>query len=260
MPEPHSRSTEPEDYQDLAQSIGAMAKHFTDGHVIPPHIHARDQLLYAIRGVMRLETDAATWVVPQDRAVFIPGGARHSVRMHGDVEMRTLYIDRAGLDLQHSQPQVVAVSALLRELILALVDEPIDYAPDSRADMIARLIGRELSDAHRLSLDLPLPKDPRLQRLCAAILAAPSDRRPVDAWAGEVGASARTLARLCDKELGMPFSQWRRRARFQSALEAIARGGAIGRIAADHGYRSPSAFSAAFAKAFGAPPTQLAET
>ena len=56
-PANHSpRSAEPSDYQDLQQSIGAMAKSFVDGYRIPLHHHDRDQPLYAVRGVMRLRT------------------------------------------------------------------------------------------------------------------------------------------------------------------------------------------------------------
>ena len=63
-----TRSTDPEDYQDLPQAVGAMSKAFADGHVIPPHAHRRDQLLYAVRGIMQLRTEDAAWIVPRDSA------------------------------------------------------------------------------------------------------------------------------------------------------------------------------------------------
>ena len=69
------------------------------------------------------------------------------------------------------------------------------------------------------------------------------------------GASARTLARLFESELDLSFTAWRQRVRFHNALEAIARNEPIERIAADNGYRSPSAFSAAFRSVMGHAPT-----
>src|SRR5262245_25373621 len=42
-----------------------------------------DQLAYASRGVMTVVTAEGTWVVPPNRAVWIPEGVLHSVRMAG---------------------------------------------------------------------------------------------------------------------------------------------------------------------------------
>src|SRR5262245_1527494 len=50
------RSTDPEDYQALPRPVAAMAKKFPPGFEIAPHAHARDQLLYAVSGVMRIQT------------------------------------------------------------------------------------------------------------------------------------------------------------------------------------------------------------
>lgn len=260
MDDRNVRSSDPSDYQDLPQSIGAMSKSFEDGFVIPFHEHERDQLLYAIRGIMRLNTEQEAWIVPPDRAVYIPGRTRHSVSMNGQVEMRTLYIASGAMKKQRRKLGVLAISGLLRELILALSEEIIDYTPDSRAGLIARLIDMELNIAHELSFQVPLPKDPRLQRLCAELLASPSDRRTLNEWAEVSGASVRTLARLFERDLGMSFNNWRQRARFHSALGAISLGEPVSRVAHEHGYRSASAFSAAFGRTMGFSPSAIAPT
>jgi len=234
-----------------------MVKSFPDGHAIAPHRHDRDQLLYAVSGVMRLRTDRDALIVPADRAVYIPGGTRHAVRMHGAVEMRTLYIAPRPGGETVSVLRVLAVSTLLRELIGALCDEPVDYEKDSRGDKIARLIEDEIDRASELPLSVPLPRDPRLQRICAAVLADPADRRSLDAWSGTAGASARTLARLFERDLGISFGEWRRRLRFHRAVEQLSGGASIARVAQACGYRSPSAFSAAFHSFVGTPPSRF---
>jgi len=253
------RSTQPDDYQDLAQPIGAMAKVFVAGAKISLHSHRRDQLLYATSGIMRLQTDRDSLVVPPDRAVLIPAGVKHTVDIHGDVDMRTLYMTPSS----HSSAarlKVLTVSTLLRELILSLSDEPIKYTPDSRAGRIAGLIKDEIDLASELSLGVPLPRDPRLQKLCAAMLADPSDRQTVDLWSETIGASPRTIARLFASDLGMSFREWRQRARFHLALEALSKGTPISIVARDNGYRSPSAFTAAFSKATGLRPSEMSKT
>ena len=252
---PRPRSTDPRDYQRVARPFAAMAKSFADGFEIAPHHHRRDQLIYAVSGLMRVRTEHEAWIVPPDRAVYVPARTTHSISMRGDVEMRTLYIERGAAAVLPAGPTVLAVSHLLRELILALIEEPLLYDRAGRGGAIVALIVSEIARAPRLPLVIPMPKDVRLRRVCSRLLDDPADTRTLEGWSQIAGASARTLARLAESELGLTFTTWRQRVRFHNALEAIARNEPIGRIAADNGYRSASAFSAAFRALMGHAPT-----
>lgn len=252
-----NRSTNAEDYQFLPRPIAAMAKGFTDGHEIAPHHHTRDQLVYSLTGVMRVRTKTEAWIVPPDRAVYLPGQTEHAISMRGEVQMRTLYISRDAHDDLPPAPTVLEVSPLLRELVLALIEEPVIYDERGRAGAVAFLILAEIAKAERLSLVIPMPRDPRLLRLCNALLENPASRLTLDNWVDTAGASSRTLARLFEAELGMSFSAWRQRVRFHNAMEAIVGGEPISRVAERNGYRSSSAFSAAFRKAMGQAPSSL---
>ena len=57
------------------------------------------------------------------------------------------------------------------------------------------------------------------------------------------------------KETGLPFAGWRQQARLLAAMALLAAGQPITRIAVDLGYDSPSAFTAMFRRALGAPPS-----
>ena len=251
------RSTDPADYQRVPRPVAAMAKHFPDRHEIAEHEHERDQFVFAVEGVMRVTTATQAWIVPPDRAVYIPGGIVHRVGMRGAVAMRTLYIANGAARGLPAAPTVMVVSALLRELILALLSEPVLYARKGRGGFLAELIFDEIRRAERQALVVPLPRDPRLAKLCTALLENPASRNTLEEWSGPSGASARTLARAFERELGMAFSAWRRRLRFHNAMEAIVRGDPIGAVAARNGYRSVSAFSASFRKTMGVAPTDV---
>ncbi|MDH3667274.1 MAG: helix-turn-helix transcriptional regulator [Paracoccaceae bacterium] len=251
------RSTDPRDYQAVPRPMAAMAKAFADRAEIAPHSHHRDQLLFAVRGTMRVRTEAEAWIVPPYRAVYIPGGITHAMSIRGDLEMRTLYIARGTDPGLPALPIVLEVSDLLRSLILALIDEPVLYDQTGRGGAMATLILSEITGARRLPLGLTLPQDPRLARICAALIADPGTRLTLDAWADHAGASARTLARLFTRETGMSFGAWRRRVRLQSAVEQIVAGASVDRVAADCGYRSASAFAVAFRRSVGVAPTTL---
>lgn len=257
VPSAALRSIDPRDYQRVARPVAAMAKNFRDGETIPPHAHERDQVLYAVRGIMRIGIEDAGWIVPPDRAVYMPAGVVHTVAIRGDLEMRTLYIAPGAGPALPQAPTVLEVSELLRSVVLALIEEPVLYVEAGRGGALATLALDEIGRARRLALGVPMPRDPRLARLCAALLADPSATLTLERWAETAGASARTLARLFHRELGMSFGTWRRRVRFQNAVEEIVAGTPVSVVAARSGYRSASAFSAAFRRQLGVTPSSL---
>ncbi|WDE07421.1 helix-turn-helix transcriptional regulator [Thalassomonas viridans] len=257
MPAKIPRSTNHLDFQHLPQTLAVMVKDFPDGFYIAGHKHERHQLLYATSGIMRLYTDNEIWIVPNDRAVYIPAGTVHAVKMYGDVTMHTLYIDASARESEPESLRVILVSDLMRELIKALGREAVVYRPGSRGDKIAGLIASELELAKNEAFNIPLPADARLQTLCSHLLANPSDRSTLDDWSGRCGASPRTLSRLFEQELGMSFRRWRQIIRFHHAIESLAQGKPIKQVAAECGYLSPSAFSAAFQSVIGHAPSVI---
>jgi AraC-like DNA-binding protein/mannose-6-phosphate isomerase-like protein (cupin superfamily) len=251
------RSTDADDYQHVPRPLAAMSKTFASGHEIAPHHHPRDQFVYSTTGVMRVRTRTEAWIVPPDRAVYLPAKTEHSISVRGTVTMSTLYIARRPQDDLPAAPTVLEVSPLLRELVLALIDEPVIYDEQGRGGAVALLIYDEIARAPRLPFVLPMPRDPRLLRVCNALLADPASRLTLDGWVDTAGASVRTLARLFEEELGLSFIAWRQRVRFHNALESIIAGESISSVAERNGYRSPSAFSSAFRNVMGHAPSSL---
>src|SRR5215475_15074974 len=180
------RSTNADDYQRIPRTIAAMAKDFAHGHRIPVARHERGQLVYATSGVMTVTTPHGAWVLPPQRAVWVPPRTDHASRMSGRVQMRTLYLRRDAARALPPRCGVMNVSALLRELILAATEMPLAYDKRGRDGRVMRLILDELRAATDLPLHLPRPSDRRLARVCDAILRAPADPRPLSAWATAV--------------------------------------------------------------------------
>jgi quercetin dioxygenase-like cupin family protein/AraC-like DNA-binding protein len=204
-PRPSARSTNPEDYQRVARAVAAMPKDFAAGHVIAPHRHTRAQVIYATAGTMRVSTDAAVWVVPPQRALWMPAGMRHSIAMSGDVTMRTLYLRHDAAAGMPNLCRVLKVSPLLRELIVRATELPMHYDERGAAGHVVALILDELHHERSLPLHLPMPRDKRLRALCEALLDQPGDPRTLEEWAPATNASPRTLARLFVAETGLTF-------------------------------------------------------
>lgn len=73
--------------------------------------------------------------------------------------------------------------------------------------------------------------------------------------AAHLSVSGRTLSRRFQRETGLHFSDWVRRARLLAALNALATGRSVLEVALDLGYDSPSAFSAMFRRVLGVAPS-----
>ncbi len=240
-----------------ARPVVAQASTRADGYTIPLHRHRRGQLLHAITGIMRIETEDSIWIVPPARALWVPPELAHITSMRGRVEIRTLYIDPEHCGSLPRHAAIVEVSRLLRELILAALEEPPDYPDDSRGGIIAQLILTELSRLQHQSLTVPMPRDPRALRVARPLLGDCAIDLDLDGWAERAGASRRTLARLFRGETGMSFAEWRARLRTVDGMARIANGASVGEAAASVGYASPSAFSAMVRRSLGKPLREL---
>lgn len=221
------------------------------GERIALHMHAWAQVAYASRGVLRIGTEGSTWMVPPSRAIWVPPHVPHEVVIVEDAYLRTLYVDESVIPSGLDACRVVEVSGLLREVIAAI--DARGLAP-ARERLLGALALDELTRSEPLPLSVPMPSEKRLRALCEALLADPGNADPLEYWAASVGASTRTIARLFRQELGMSFSQWRQQAVLARAIPLLNQGRALSQIAQELGYKSQSAFSAMFRRAFGESP------
>jgi len=243
---------------DSPRQVAVMARALPVGHHIPLHMHRRGQLLHAKSGIMRVETEDAAWIVPPARALWLPPQWPHSVAMRSHVEMRTVYIAPAACAGLPRQPVLVEISGLLRELILALLQEPVAYEEAGRGGSVAKLMLAELTGLReRAQLGVPMPRDARALKVARALLEDSSIEHDLDRWADEAGASRRTLARLFRSETGFGFAEWRARLRAVDGLARMADGASVAETATAVGYASPSAFSAMIHRTLGDPPRRL---
>ncbi|OHV05900.1 AraC family transcriptional regulator [Mycobacterium talmoniae] len=237
----------------IDRAVLAIGTDYPPQHLLPLHRHRRAQLLYGATGIMQVGTAAGTWTVPTHRAVLIPPDTDHQVQMD-HVSTRSLYIEPAAAPWFPTRCQVVDVSALLRELLLAAVQLPAEYDRHGRDAALIELILHELRTAAPLPFDLPLPARSDLRSLCDVFLTAPSIRAAPNDWAARLRVSARTFNRLFRAQTGLAFGEWRQRACAVHAMRLLSAGRPVTQVAADLDYGSPAAFSAMFARQVGTPP------
>jgi len=208
---------------------------------------------------MTVRTDAGTWVVPAQRAVWIPAGIAHSVQMSGAVSMRTVYLRARMVRRLARACCVVNVSPLLQQLIVHLCG----YGKLSRRSKVhAHLIDvliDQLEAVQTVPLQLPMPSDPRAARVAAALQWDVGESRSVDWACKQAGASKRTIERLFRQETRLSLGKWRQQLRLLRSLQLLAAGEKITNAALEAGYSTPSAFIAMFRKALGTTPRKYFE-
>jgi AraC-like DNA-binding protein/quercetin dioxygenase-like cupin family protein len=243
---------------DSPRAVVAIGTDYSYGHLLPFHTHRRAQLLYGATGVMQVSTHDGNWVVPPQRAVWIPPGVAHEVLMLG-VSTRSVYIEPGAVDLGE-RCQVISVSPLLRHLLMEAVELPLVYDEAGRDGVLIDLLLHELTRSAPLPLHIPLPADGKLLALCQSFLHQPNAHQTPQQWADQLHVSLRTFNRLFRQQTGLSFSQWRQRACVVLALARLAAGEAVTRIALDFGYESPAAFSTMFRRVLGQAPSVWLQT
>lgn len=239
--------------------LHGIAVDYPKGRVIARHTHSSSaQLLYAIAGTLLVETHAGRWLIPSNRAVWLPAQEAHTVVMRSRTKVRSLFIktDMIYDDLPNTS-YVVNVPPLLKELISAATLLPIDYQEDTYANLLVGLLLEELKRHTSLNLLLPWPNDARYHNVCEYLTHHPTDSRSIPEWASELHISSKTFERQFVKLTGLSFGKWRQQARLLYSLEALSEGRPIIDIAFQFGYNSHSAYSAAFKDFFGQRPSDF---
>ncbi|WSA90891.1 helix-turn-helix transcriptional regulator [Streptomyces sp. NBC_01795] len=229
-------------------SVKALAP----GESIEPHRHDEHQLIYAGSGLLAITTAAGTWFAPGTRAIWVPAGCVHAHRAHGHLALHLLGLPAGVNPLNLAAPTVLAVSPLLRELILACTRGPHDDSPERRR--LRTVLLDQLRASPQQPFQLPSPTDPRLVTVCGLLHRDPADPRTLAALATAAGAGERTLSRLFRRELGMTFPQWRTQLRLYHALRMLAEDTPVTTVAHRCGWASPSAFIDVFRQALGHTP------
>ena len=227
---------------------------YDDRHAISDHDHAWGQLVYAASGAIHVATCAGVWLIPPARAVWLPPPPTPRLRMRGRTTLRTLYVPPEASAGLGASPAGLAVTPVMRELILVLTGFAyVDPCDPVQAAMAAALLAI-LSVTPPLSLALTRPREPTALQVALAIEADPASEVPLARLAVEERHGLRTLRRRFLLETGMALSEWRQGARLMAAAVNLLQGESVTSAALDAGYASTSAFITAFRSRFGQTP------
>ncbi|GAB4524123.1 MAG: helix-turn-helix transcriptional regulator [Roseibium sp.] len=218
------------------------------------HAHDAAQLFHVVEGSIAIDTDAGTYFVPPERAVWLPPRVSHQTRYLTDTELRYIYVQyEHTIDLPQTA-QVMQVTTLLRSLILEFMSYPRAETVQGPAARIAAVILDQLKLLPAAPLQLPMPQDPRLRDLCEEVVRCPADVPSLGEAAARCATSVRSFERRIKSETGLSYRTWCRQVKLFRALELLASGRSVSDVSHKLGYEGPSAFVSTFKKSFGVTP------
>ena len=220
------------------------------------HSHPRHQLIYSMTGIARLECEDAQFLLPPQRAAWIPARLRHATDSNG-ASVLSIYFDGAG-KLPTSEVRVFEVPPLVREMLLYARRFPRTgrKAPNGEAAVFFRALLLVLGDVTkaRRMYALPRARSPVTARAMDWVLAH-LDHATLARAAREAGTSARSLRRYFLGETGLSFRAFVNQARIQRGMQLLVAGTKpIIEVAFEVGFQSQSAFTQAFRRSTGTTP------
>jgi len=221
-----------------------------------PHSHTWGHLNYAAHGTMQMDTEGLRFLSPPQYAVWIPPKVVHSCTLRHAIVYRSIYIARDLCERLPAEPCTVRISPIIKSVLADFAARDL-HVPQTEADLrLAHVVVDQLALAEVQRSYLPAAASPALGGVLDALQAEPGDHRSLAEWASRVHMTERTLARQCQRELGMSFGDWRQRLRFLRAIDALEAGHTVQEIAFDLGYSTASAFIAMFQREAGTTPEQ----
>lgn len=243
--------------QTIPRPVAAMSKDYPAGYVGYMHSHTRAQLLYAASGSMKLTTEQGSWIVPPQRAVWLPPDYPHQTGSIGPLKMRTLYIRKDVCPaISPDVPRMIRVSPLLRELIFRILAMPQDYDEAGQDHKVIDTFLGEVDWTAIHPVSLPPLKDPRLRKLEGVLAGGRNSTKSLEDWAKFLAISPRTLSRILQKETHLSFQQWRDQIRTFAALPMLAAGKPLVEIAVALGFETAWSFTAMFKRVTGKVPSR----
>lgn len=214
------------------------------------HSHPFHELLWNERGASTAVVGGRVWTVTPALGLWMPAGTLHSGSAIAGTWCRANLFGFGTTTSISPTPVGVEVTPLLRLLLERLADTGLSSG--SRTVTEAMVLDVLTPSSRELLLNVPTSD--LLRPIVDAVRDDPGDQRTLANWASRLGVSARTITRAFNAETGTSFARWVAAVRAQHAVALLTRGWEVDVVAEEVGYRSASAFGAAFRRTTGVTP------
>jgi AraC-like DNA-binding protein len=222
------------------------------------HFHDVHEIEYACRGVVEVKTQAGHYLLPPHQAAWIPAGLHHKTTLNADGRTLAVLFEPSLVPAAGDRVRIIAVSALLREMMLYSVRWPISRTESGvEADSFFQALGYVVADAleDERPLNLPVSADP-VVTAATDYTRAHLDRVAVSDVTRAARVSERTLRRVFHTHLGMSWRSYLLRARVLRSMALLSQPDrSVLEVSIAVGFDDVGAFARSFARHCGETPS-----
>jgi AraC-like DNA-binding protein len=222
------------------------------------HFHDVHEIEYACRGMVEVKTEAGHYLLPPHQAAWIPAGLHHQTTLHAGVQTLAVLFEPKLVPKAGGRVRIIAVSALLREMMLYSARWPISRTESAvEADSFFQTLGYVVAEAldDERPLHLPVSNDP-VVTAATDYTHAHLDYVTVRDVTRAVGVSERTLRRIFSTHLGMSWRSYLLRARMLRSMALLAQPDrSVLEVSIAVGFEDVGAFARSFARHCGETPS-----
>jgi AraC-like DNA-binding protein len=222
------------------------------------HFHDVHEIEYACGGMVAVNTEAGHYLLPPHQAAWIPAGLPHRTTLNAGARTLAVLFEPGLVPVAGDRVRIIAVSALLREMMLYSARGPISRTESgAEADSFFQALGYVVAEAldDERPLSLPSATDPVVTAATDYTLSH-LDHLTVSDVARAVGVSERTLRRLFSTHLGMSWRTYLLRARVLRSLALLAQPDrSVLHVSIAVGFDDVGAFARSFARHCGETPS-----
>ncbi|CAH0529032.1 HTH-type transcriptional regulator NimR [Vibrio hippocampi] len=220
------------------------------------HSHPWGQVQLISGGILEMEAQDTRFLAPPHLAIWVPSGVMHRSYNRKPLQYCSLNIAHHLTDTFPKTTSLIKVPAIVSAIIEDFRGREINVAHSEKDQRLVQVLLDQLAEQSEQHHFLPSSKNKYLAPILLAIEDDPTNDVSLKQWAEKVHTTERTLARYCQSELGMSFTEWRLRVRYLYSMDLLRSGQSVKEVAFTLGYNQASPFIAMFKKYSGSTPEQ----
>jgi len=206
--------------------------------------------------MLELNAQGTRFLAPPHLAIWVPAGVMHYSFNRKPVDYCSLNIV---VEKTSSLPKSTCLLGVT-PILMAIIDDfrmrGISIAEDEADQRLMQVLLDQLALAKQEQHFLPTSDHKILAPILNGLEDNPTDEKTLGDWAALVHTTERTVARYCQSELGMSFTEWRLRMRYLHSMTLLQKGSSVKETAFLLGYNQASPFITMFKRYAGITPEQ----
>ncbi|MDC0611432.1 helix-turn-helix transcriptional regulator [Vibrio sp.] len=220
------------------------------------HSHPWGQVQLISGGILEIDAQNTRFLAPPHLAIWIPAGVSHKSYNRKPIEYCSLNIESSLTQSFPVKSSLIRVTPIITAIIEDFRQREISVAKTEADKRLIKVLLDQLALQEVEQHFIPTSHHKHLSPILAAVENNPADTTTLKQWAETVHTTERTLARCCQTELGMSFTEWRLRVRYLYSMELLRSGCSVKEVALTLGYHQASPFITMFKKYSGITPDQ----